>query len=226
MVTTSDPEGGTPKPPSTTKARNIYTKPDFLTAPFLNVYKRLPAHLPSSHAHIIKVGPLREDLFEGEEQYDLKIQDAVATLLFQISKDTLDTFLSGVTDSFKLVQSFEGRSKMQLIIWKQGTQVLIGQFIEYEKQDCLEWDNLVRCTINYDGSWGLYSASFGRYTRREHEHAWSETFIRTGINRKLVAGDEKQMAEYAGLLSEYIIVNECWSAGSGSKWNIETAMAD
>jgi len=121
MATVPNPDGGTPKPPSTT----IYTKPDFLTAPFLEVYERLPAHLPSSHAHIIKVGPLREALFDGEEQYDLKIQDAVATMLFKISKDTLEKFLSGGTDSFKLVQSFEGRSKMQLIVWKQGTQVLV-----------------------------------------------------------------------------------------------------
>jgi len=34
------------------------------------------------------------------------------------------------------------------------------------------------------------------------------------------------MAEYASILSEYIIVNECWSADAGSKWDIETAMAD
>ena len=112
MATASDPDGGTPKP-------------DFLTAPFLNVYERLPAHSPSTHAHIIDAGPFREVLIESEEEYDLKIQDAVATMLFKISKDTLDTFLSGVTDSFKLVQSCERRSDWQLIIWRQGTQVLV-----------------------------------------------------------------------------------------------------
>ncbi|KAI4927773.1 hypothetical protein J4E85_006285 [Alternaria conjuncta] len=213
MATASGPDGGTPKP-------------DFLTAPFLNVYERLPAHSPSTHAHIIDAGPFREVLIESEEEYDLKIQDAVATMLFKISKDTLDTFLSGVTDSFKLVQSCERRSNWQLIIWRQGTQVLIGQFIDNEKEDYLEWGNLVRCTINYDGSWGLDSVSHGRVTEREYKQAYFETSMYIGTSRELGAGDEKEMAEYASTLSDYIIMERCWSADAGSKWDIETTMAD
>jgi hypothetical protein len=37
------------------------------------------------------------------------------------------------------------------------------------------WDNTVRCTINYDVTWDITSATLGNITRRDLNDAWNIT---------------------------------------------------
>ncbi|KAI4619665.1 hypothetical protein J4E83_005520 [Alternaria metachromatica] len=199
---------------------------EYLPVWFLCVHEHLPANAPSDHAHVIDMALYKPSLPSIGVQCDVKIQDAVATLLFNISKATLDQFLDSQTTSFKFLWSFKREHvENQMIVWRQGAQVLVGQFVEYPEDDELEWDNLVRCRINYDGSWDLASATFGRYTRLGLHHAWAESFLprytRMGIEHDKKKGEEQS----ARTLGDYILSNECWIAKAESKWNIEISMA-
>ena len=97
--------------------------------------------------------------------------------------------------------------------------------MEYPEDDELEWDNLVRSRINYEGSWDLASATFGRYTRLGLHHAWAESFLprytRMGIEHDKKKGEEQS----ARNLGDYILSNECWIPKAESKWNIEISVA-
>jgi hypothetical protein len=71
---------------------------------------------------------VRLSKYKGEAQYDLRIPDAVATLLFKFSEETLKQFLDARINKFKLVQKFNRHipDQMQLVIWRQNTQVLVS----------------------------------------------------------------------------------------------------
>jgi hypothetical protein len=100
-----------------------------LPAPFTNAYDRLPADASADHPHIIDIDLCKRNWF-GEEHggYDVKIQDAVVTLLHKVSKDVLGQFLDNRTTSFKLLQWPRGDKDKTfcLIIWKKGAQVLVS----------------------------------------------------------------------------------------------------
>jgi len=102
-------------------------EPSSLTVPFLNVYEHLPASASANHPHIIDTDLCRLE-FCDEVSFDVKIQDAVATVLYKISKDTLGQFLDKRTTSFKLIQWREGlpNKGFKLVIWKEGAQVLVS----------------------------------------------------------------------------------------------------
>jgi hypothetical protein len=85
----------------------------------------------------------------------------------------------------------------------------------------LEFDNLIRCTVNFDGSWAINAASFGMYTRNNLDHAWAGSFITTRIDRGLVAQDANTKSELAKMLGGYILQNQCWGADKGCKWTIK-----
>jgi hypothetical protein len=99
----------------------------------------------------------------------------------------------------------------------------VGQYIEYAKDDVFEFDNLVRCAINFDGTWDINEASFGKYTRQKLEDVWTGKFVSTRIRRELIASDDEKRAEFASILSEHILITECWDADESSKWTIKTA---
>jgi hypothetical protein len=85
----------------------------------------------------------------------------------------------------------------------------------------LEFENLVLCTVNYDGSWKLNAASFWKYTRNNLDNAWDEIFIATRIERELNAYSVKDQAEFADILGAYILQHGCWNADEGCKWTIK-----
>jgi hypothetical protein len=64
---------------------------------------------------------VRLSKYKGEAQYDLRIPDAVATLLFKFSEETLKQFLDARINKFKLVQKFNRHipDQMQLVIWNK-----------------------------------------------------------------------------------------------------------
>ena len=95
---------------------------------FLNVYKRLPASADADHPHIIDTDSCDGDLIGDEKSFDVKIQDAVVTVLYKISKNILGQFLDGRTTSFKFVQWTEvgGVKGSKLIIWKKGSRFLVS----------------------------------------------------------------------------------------------------
>ncbi|KAF1947677.1 hypothetical protein EJ02DRAFT_315747, partial [Clathrospora elynae] len=115
---------------------------------------------PHGHAHLIDLTSFKPYDFDGEEGYDLKLPDAVATMLFNISKDTMELFLNARVKTFEMIQELNAnRSKMKLVIWRQGAQVLLS----FQ----LTWDNIIRCIINFHGTWDMTPATFGQYTRRD-----------------------------------------------------------
>jgi len=104
---------------------------DYLPVQFLCVHERLPANAPSDHAHVIDMTFYEPSLPSIGVQCDVKIQDAVATLLFNISKATLDQFLDSQTTSFKFLWSFKREHvENQMIVWRQGAQVLVSDPIK------------------------------------------------------------------------------------------------
>ena len=98
------------------------------TALFLDTYKHLPASASVYHPHVIDTDLYNEELLKDEEVLDVKIQDAVATVLYKISKNILGQFLDDRTTSFKFVQWTEvgGVQGSKLIIWKNESRVLVS----------------------------------------------------------------------------------------------------
>ncbi|KAF1841916.1 uncharacterized protein K460DRAFT_358608 [Cucurbitaria berberidis CBS 394.84] len=188
---------------------------------FADCFDRLPVNTPSNHAHIIDLSSYKPAEIGG--QYDLKLQDAVVTLIFNISKGLLKRFLSASIKTFKMVHQLQlGPSNMKLIIWRRGNQVLVGQYIEYPDSNLVEWDNLIRYVINFDGTWDITEASFGKYTRSKLIDAWIGAFVQPILNREITASNDKDMAKLATSSANYILMCKCWNAEEGFKWTIKT----
>ncbi|KAI4693355.1 uncharacterized protein J4E88_001726 [Alternaria novae-zelandiae] len=199
-----------------------------LPVPFLNVYENLPASASENHPHIIDTDLCCLEFADPGANFDVKIQDAVATLLYKISKDILGQFLDKRTTSFKLVQSIEGilNKELKLVIWKEGAQVLVGSYLDFVEADFLRWNNVVRCTVNSDGSWNLISATSATGdTKRELHHVWSGKFIRTrwssDIERMIYWCTKEESASGFG---ESMINHEFWDCKTKTKWDIATTM--
>jgi hypothetical protein len=95
---------------------------------FSDRFDRLPASTPPDHAHIIDSSFLESELDDGFD-YDIKIWDAVATMLHKISAVTLEQFLDSNVTKFKLVHEFKsgpGSSKAKLVVWRRGCKVLVS----------------------------------------------------------------------------------------------------
>ncbi|EMD89138.1 hypothetical protein COCC4DRAFT_23625 [Bipolaris maydis ATCC 48331] len=93
------------------------------TVAFLTTFAPLPATAPSSHAHIIK------DLARGTSKP--RLQDAIVTLLYNISFSTLTTFLDPDIKEFRLIQTRRrGRDAgEQLIVMKRGCKVIVQNLL-------------------------------------------------------------------------------------------------
>ncbi|KAJ5024803.1 hypothetical protein J3E73DRAFT_371557 [Bipolaris maydis] len=145
------------------------------TVAFLTTFAPLPATAPSSHAHIIK------DLARGTSKP--RLQDAIVTLLYNISFSTLTTFLDPDIKEFRLIQTRRrGRDAgEQLIVMKRGCKVIIG-LANYcpELFDTLEFDNLVRMEIDKDGAWKLVYASYRDYFCKSWDAVWEGRTVNRG----------------------------------------------
>ena len=103
-----------------------------IPVPFLSVYERLPAGASIHHPHIIDTDLWYKHLRQDKKLHDVKIQDAVATVIYKMSKDILGQFLDKRTTYFKLAQWTEfGHRRDRFVIWKEGAQVLVSGYTRY-----------------------------------------------------------------------------------------------
>jgi hypothetical protein len=97
-----------------------------LPVEFTDCFKRLPASAPADHAHLVDLSKYHPDM--EEESYDVKVWDAVCTMLFNISTETLNDFLDPNVRTFQLIQEFdEGMSRAKLVIWRQSNKTLVSK---------------------------------------------------------------------------------------------------
>ena len=96
---------------------------DSSTLSYTNDFETLPSSGPTSHAHIID---LREYATSMKEEGTLKLQDAIATTLFNVSLATLRSFVNPTVNAFKAVF---GTKDVQLVIWRKGLEVFVSRHI-------------------------------------------------------------------------------------------------
>lgn len=87
---------------------------------YTNDYETLPSSGPATHAHIVDLG---DYIGRCKENGMIKLQDAIVTTLYNISADTLKSFLSPTVHTFKAVF---GKKDIQLVIWRKGLEVLVS----------------------------------------------------------------------------------------------------
>ena len=96
---------------------------------FLDTFAALPPTAPANHARIVDISTFRPA--DGEYRSNIKLQDAIVTMLYNISPITLAAFLNAPTvpGSFRLVQRYIGdSSEDKLVIIKKGDYVMVGVF--------------------------------------------------------------------------------------------------
>lgn len=87
---------------------------------FVDEYESLPSNSPTRHAHVIDLGGYA-DLVKDNGM--LQLQDAVATTLYNVSPETLKSFLSPTVNTIKAVF---GKKDVQLVIWRKGLEVFVS----------------------------------------------------------------------------------------------------
>jgi hypothetical protein len=87
---------------------------------FVDDFESLPSSGPVTHAHIIDVS---EYANPAKEDGKLNLQDAIVTALYNVSPDTLKSFLSPTVNTIKAVF---GKRDVQLVIWRKGLEVLVS----------------------------------------------------------------------------------------------------
>jgi hypothetical protein len=86
---------------------------------FLNTFAALPATTPANHAHIVDIGKAGKS--------PAMLQDAVATMLYNISPETLTAFLKPDITSFTLLQKRKDPELSdKFITMKKGCKVLVS----------------------------------------------------------------------------------------------------
>ncbi|CAO2647871.1 Nn.00g087930.m01.CDS01 [Neocucurbitaria sp. VM-36] len=150
---------------------------------FLDSYAALPPTAPTNHARIVDVATFRPA--DGEYCSNIKLQDAVVTMLYKISPITLTAFLNAPTvpGSFRLVQKYtDGSSDDKLVIIKKGDYVTVGLFRERTgpESNVLEFDHLARLSIA-NGKWNLTYATYREYFRDDWDRVWSGMSVGVGV---------------------------------------------
>jgi hypothetical protein len=178
-----------------------------------------PASAPIDHAHIL-----------GLDKYAVKIWDAVVTMLFNISPDTLWNFLDSSNNTFKLIQQLSPGGAI-FIIFRKGNEVLVcrcstmiylptltltlrqvAQYKQYDVENLLEFEEIVRCSVNFAGAWKINSASFGKRTRINFDDVWAHSFIPASADRfEEVATDEETKQDPAATLAGFITLRQYWT---------------
>lgn len=93
---------------------------------FTDDYPALPSAAPANHPHIVDVATYTTS---GNKNKKVKLPDAVATMLHQISgngTDVLAQFLDVNRPSFRLVQKYiDSRNTDRLVIAKKNDEVIV-----------------------------------------------------------------------------------------------------
>jgi hypothetical protein len=92
---------------------------------FLNDYAPLPSTAPADHPHVIDIAAYAPD--PGDKATQLKLPDAVVTMLHCISAATLAAFLdASPSSSFRLVQTFKDpRNTDKFVIARKANKIFV-----------------------------------------------------------------------------------------------------
>lgn len=94
---------------------------------FLDSCSALPATAPADHAHIIDLSTFK--LSTDRPERGIELQDAIVTMLYNISPVILTIFLNPPAGlgTFRLVQKYINKSSTdKLVIMKKGDKVLVS----------------------------------------------------------------------------------------------------
>jgi hypothetical protein len=101
------------------QAMSFHPKSFHPNVQFFNTFAALPATAPANHAHIIDFGKTGTS--------PAMLQDAVVTLLYSISPETLTAFLKPDITSFRLLQKHKDPKHVdKFIVMKKGSKVLVS----------------------------------------------------------------------------------------------------
>jgi hypothetical protein len=100
--------------------KSDFSDSDTSQVSYTDDFETLPSSGASTHAHIINLG---EYAVSMKEEGALKLQDAVVTTLFNVSPETLRSFVSPTVNTFKAVF---GKKDVQLVIWRKGLEVFVS----------------------------------------------------------------------------------------------------
>ncbi|OAL49427.1 hypothetical protein IQ07DRAFT_568342 [Pyrenochaeta sp. DS3sAY3a] len=192
-----------PSPPSSSSSSP-------LPSPFKDVFASLPASGPTTHAHIFELSDYSSSSNENQRDADrtISLQDAVVTILFHISPDTLESFLSPRVHTFKAIF---GKKGTQLVIWRKGLEVFIGTFTRHTALKVFGFDHVVGLLIGYDGSWHLKATTGNAFSAPKWPDIWLGKFEGyAGMGRMSVEVEEEDMARRAGRLAEQILEERFW----------------
>ena len=130
------------EPPSPTKSTKSQTL-------FTDTFECLPSTGFEKQAHIIDVDALTK---HAEHEGTLQLQDAVATTLYLASPETLRSFLSPTTHTFKVL--FKGdRGDKQLVIWRKGVEVFVGTPSSNPTHTLIPADRYIHASHYYEVLW-------------------------------------------------------------------------
>jgi hypothetical protein len=99
----------------------------------------------------------------------------------------------------------------------------IASYIRNPRGGLLAFDYVLRCTVNFDGSWKIDEALIGKYTRDNLEDVWAGNYVKTQWDEELMACTKKAQEGRAGCFGEYIMNNKLWSVENGCSWTIKAA---
>ncbi|KAF2133172.1 hypothetical protein P153DRAFT_331643 [Dothidotthia symphoricarpi CBS 119687] len=171
---------------------------------FTNDYESLPSSGPPKHAHIIDLAGYDECAELGGT---ISLQDAIVTTLFNVSPETLCSFLSPTVHTFKAI--FKGNK--QLVIWRKGLEVFIGLFEHHQSLKVYGFEHIAGLLIGYDGSWHLKVTAGDAYSNPKWPDVWAGKFESYGgISKMVVELDEVGMERRASVMGESILRGRYW----------------
>lgn len=103
--------------------------PELHEVEFLENYEALPATAPIDHARIIHLPTFMTA--DGEYRSNINLQDAIVTMLYNISPTTLEAFMDAPTvpGSFRLVQeNTDGSSSDKLLLIRKSNYVMVSAY--------------------------------------------------------------------------------------------------
>ncbi|KAH7077743.1 hypothetical protein BKA63DRAFT_542089 [Paraphoma chrysanthemicola] len=190
---------------SWTAIHEASVKSDSSQVSYTSDYENLPAAGPVAHAHIVDLG---EYMQVAKEVGVVKLQDAIVTTLFNVSPETLQTFLDPMVHTFKAVF---GKKDVQLVIWRKGGEVFVGTFENHTSMKTFRFEHVAGFLIGYDGSWHLKVTASNAYSSPKWPDVWAGKFEdRGGVTKMTVECDEVGMAKRASSLAECMLHTRYW----------------
>jgi hypothetical protein len=185
-------------------------------------FETLPSSGPTSHAHILDLGEYAASM---KEEGALKLQDAIVATLYNVSPETLKSFVSPTVNTFKAVF---GKKDIQLVIWRKGLEVFvshrippspqsltpllqIGTFEHHTSMKAYRFEHVAGFLIGYDGSWYLKVTATNAYCAPKWPDVWTDKFeCHGGVAKMTIENEEMGMAKRASGLAAMVIEGRYW----------------